>query len=139
METPVPEYRRIVCAVDESEEARSVIVAGAALAKAYDATLSVVHVLSLPPMTMEVDFAAIRTALLQAAQQQLRETLGSLQVTAGQAVIEGNVASSLHDWLGEHKADLLVTGRGHAGAGLGRVWSNLYSMVRESPCPVLSI
>jgi nucleotide-binding universal stress UspA family protein len=131
--------RNIVCASDGTDEARSVIVAGAALAKSYGAKLSVVHVLTIPPMTMEIDVAAIRTDLLRAAQGQLRETVGQLGVDADHAVIEGSISYSIHDWLTEHKADLLVAGRGHAGEGLGRVWSNLYSIVRESPCPVLSI
>jgi len=37
------------------------------------------------------------------------------------------------------RADLIVTGRGRAGESFASVWSNLYQIVRESPCPVLSI
>jgi len=134
-----PEYKSIVCAVDESPEALSVITAGAALAKSYGAKLAVVNVLGLPPMSMEIDYAAIRNDLQLAAQQKLRETMASLKIDAPHAVIEGNIANALHDWAASHYADLLVTGRGHAQDGLGRIWSNLYSIVRESPCPVLSI
>jgi nucleotide-binding universal stress UspA family protein len=134
-----PERKSIVCAVDDSQEALSVIQAGSALAKSYGAKLAVVHVLGLPPMTMEVDYGAIRNDLLLAAQQKLRETMASLKIDAPHAVIEGNIANALHEWAGSHHADLLVVGRGHAQGGLGRVWSNLYSIVRESPCPVLSI
>lgn len=136
---PKPEYKSVVCAVNDDQEGLSVIKAGAALAKSYNAKLAVVHVLGLPPMTMEIDYAAIRNALLSAAEQRLREVVASLKVEAPHAVIEGNIANALHDWAGSHHADLLVVGRGHAQDGLGRVWSNLYSIVRESPCPVLSI
>lgn len=136
---PKPEYRSIVCAVDENQEALSVITAGAALAKSYGAKLAVVHVLGLPPMSMEIDYAAIRNDLMLAAQQRLREAMSSLNIDAPHAVIEGNIANALHDWAGSHQADLLVAGRGHAQDGFGRIWSNLYSIVRESPCPVLSI
>jgi nucleotide-binding universal stress UspA family protein len=75
-------YRSIVCAVDETPEALSVITAGAALAKSYGAKLAVVHVAGLPPMSMEIDYGAIRTSLLQAAESSLRETLSSLRVEA---------------------------------------------------------
>ena len=34
-------------------------------------------------------------------------------------------------------ADLLVIGR--AAKGLGRLRSNAYALIRESPCPVLSV
>jgi hypothetical protein len=37
------------------------------------------------------------------------------------------------------KADLVVVGRGNIQGTLSRVWSHLYSIVRDSPCPVLSI
>ncbi|MEO8100495.1 MAG: universal stress protein [Acidobacteriota bacterium] len=132
-------YNSIACAVDESDEASTVVVAAAALAKSYNASLSVVHVLGLPPATVELDYAAIKNDLLRAAEEKLRERLAVLKVTAKHAVIEGNIANSLHDWAADHKAQLLVVGRGHAQGGLGRVWSSLYSIVRESPCPVLSI
>lgn len=131
--------RSIVCAVDESDEALSVITAGAALAKSYGAKLAVVNVAALPPMSMEIDYGAIRTALLQASENRLRELLAGLKIDAPHAVIEGNVANALHEWAASHQAGLLITGRGHATGGLGRVWSNLYSIVRESPSPVLSI
>lgn len=134
-----PDYKSIVCAVDETPEALSVIKAGAALAHSYNAKLAVVNVLGLPPMSMEIDYAAIRNDLMLGAQQKLRETMASIKVVAPHAVIEGNIANALHDWANSHSADLLITGRGHAQDGLGRIWSNLYSIVRESPCPVVSI
>ena len=133
------EYKSVVCAVDDSQEALSVLKAGSALAESYGAKLTVLHVLGLPPMSMEIDYAAIRNDLLLAAQQKLRETMASLKVVAPHSVIEGNIANALHDAVASHQGDLLVTGRGHAQDTLGRVWSNLYSIVRESPCPVVSI
>lgn len=134
-----PDYRTVVCAVDDNDEGKSIMVAGAAIAKEYNAQLAIVHVLDLPPMSMEVDYAAIKGELMQGKQARLREMVAGMNIAAPHAVIEGNLAHGLHDWLSHHKADLLVTGRGHAQAGIGRVWSNLYSIVRESPCPVLSI
>jgi hypothetical protein len=35
--------------------------------------------------------------------------------------------------------DLIVTGRGHSQDGIGRAWSQLFPIIREAPCPVLSI
>lgn len=134
-----PQYRSIVGAVDEGEEAPAVMKATAALAKSYGAQMSFVNVMGLPPMSMEIDYTAIRNDLLEGARKRLRESLAGMGIEASHSVIEGNVARGLHEWLADRKADLLVTGRGHAQGGLGRVWSNLYSIVREAPCPVLSI
>lgn len=134
-----PEYKVIVGAVDDSEEARAVMKAAQALAKSYDAKLAFVNVMGLPPMTMEIDYAAIKNDLLEGTRARLRESLAEMGIDAPHAVVEGNIAHGLRDWADEHKADLLVTGRGRAGDALGRVWSNLYSIVREAPCPVLSV
>jgi nucleotide-binding universal stress UspA family protein len=37
------------------------------------------------------------------------------------------------------KADLIITGRGRNQTRQDRLWSNLYEIAREAPCPVLSI
>ena len=132
-------YTSVVAAVDDSQEGLSVMKAADALAKSYGAKLGVVNVLGLPPMTMEIDYASIKNDLVLSAQKRLRESMASIDVVATHAVVEGNIANSLHDWAASHDADLLVVGRGHAHDALGRVWSNLYSIVRGSPCPVLSI
>lgn len=135
----VPEYRTVVCAVDDNDEGKSVMLAGASIAKTYGARLAVVHVLDLPPMTMEIDYASIRNELVQGRTTRLREMVAGMKIDANYTVLEGSVPGGLHEWLIHHKTDLLVTGRGHAQEGITRVWSNLYTIVRESPCPVLSI
>jgi nucleotide-binding universal stress UspA family protein len=129
----------IACAIDDTKEATGIIQAGAALAKSYGAKLAVVHVLGVQPMPMEVDFLALRKELLAAAETRLRNLVAEAKVQATHAVVEGSVANAVHEWAADHQADLLVVGRGHAQDRLGQVWSNLYSIVRESTCPVLSI
>jgi nucleotide-binding universal stress UspA family protein len=39
----------------------------------------------------------------------------------------------------EHGANLLVIGRGSASGIFGRLRANAYSIIRESPCPVVSV
>src|SRR5690349_14827682 len=36
-------------------------------------------------------------------------------------------------------ADLLVIGRGSAGGVFGRLRTNAYAIIRQSPCPVVSV
>lgn len=42
-------------------------------------------------------------------------------------------------WLREEEAELLIVGRGHAMESFSRAWSHLYTIIRESSCPVLSV
>jgi len=132
-------YRSILCAIDESDESAAVLLAGAALAKSYDAQLALVHVVEMPPATWEIDVVGLRGGLLEGAASQLRELQATHNVTATRNVVEGPIATALCQEAARVNADLIVAGRGHAQAPFSRIWSNLYGIVRQAPCPVLSI
>ena len=136
---PTVPYKSIVCALDESPEAEAVLRAGAALAKAYKADLALVHVLETPPATPELDFTPYLKDLMDAAEAHMRDLKGRLNLDVPQTVIDAGVTGGIHQELVRRKADLLVVGRGHDQGASSRVWSRLYSIVRDSPCPVLSI
>jgi nucleotide-binding universal stress UspA family protein len=71
-----------------------------------------------------------------------RERLAKLQAQAGTAfgieLVAGGVGSAVHQAALEARADLIVIGRGGDHKTLG-LKSNAYSIIREAPCPVISI
>jgi nucleotide-binding universal stress UspA family protein len=136
---PQVPYKAILCALDERDESEGVLNAAAALACAYRAKLSLVHVVEIPPATLDIDFTPYKRDLMDAADFRLRELKGQLGIDAPHAVIEGAVADGVREEAVRRKADLIVTGRGRAQTTLGSMWSHVYAIVRESPCPVLSI
>ena len=113
--------------------------AGAAVAVSYGARLLMVHVLEMPPSSWEIDFTSIRAQLVEAAEFRLRELQASLEIKATHNIVEGAVAAAVCGEATRVRADLIIAGRGHAQAAFSRIWSNLYGIVREAPCPVLSI
>ena len=60
-------------------------------------------------------------------------------VTASVHVVAGEVAKVVRQVAGEVGADLVILGRTTESGMLGRLRSNSYAIVRESPCAVLSI
>ena len=136
--TPAVPYRTILCVVNTGEEAVPLMQAANALAVAYGAKLSIVHVLGAPPAAWEFDYGPYRKALMAAADAQMRQVRRELHLDAETEVLEGNVADIVRQNAIENRIDLIVSGRGHYQGLFGRLWSNLYSIVRESPCPVLS-
>jgi nucleotide-binding universal stress UspA family protein len=132
-------YKSILCALDESDEAEAVLKAAATIACSYNAELHLVHAVATPPMALEVDYAAYRKDLMDGADFRLRELKAKLGVKAQHSVIDTMIVDGVRQEALRRKADLVVVGRGEAQATLGRVWSVLYPIVRESPCPVLSI
>jgi nucleotide-binding universal stress UspA family protein len=135
---PVVPYKSILCVVNTGEEAMPLMQAADALASSYKAKLSIVHVLGTPPAAWEFDYGPYRKALQASADAQLRQVRRELHLEADTEVLEGNVADTVRQYATENRIDLVVTGRGHYQGLFGRLWSHLYSIVRESPCPVLS-
>ena len=76
---------------------------------------------------------------MDAADSTLQKLKAKLRINAIHTVIDGGVADGVRHEAVRRKADLVVTGRGHAQATFGRMWSQLYPIVRESPCPILSV
>jgi nucleotide-binding universal stress UspA family protein len=136
--TPKLPYQSVLCAVDEGDEAKAVLKAGAALACSYKARLSIVHVLETPLANPETGFYPYSKDLTAAADFKLRELKGELGIDAPHTVIDAFVAEGIREEAVRRSADLIVTGRGRAQATF-RMWSRLYPIIRQSPCPVLSI
>jgi len=132
-------YKSILCAIDLSEEAEAVLQAAAALARSYKAQLSLVHVVDLRPSNPDTDLTPFRDELIQAASDRIREMKSKLGIDAPSTSVQGGTADEVCREAARMKADLVVVGRGNIQGTLSRVWSHLYSIVRDSPCPVLSI
>ena len=138
--TPDIPYQSVLCAIDlEEEEAKAVLVAANALARSYGASLSILHVVDTPRASYEFDFTPLRKEVMDAADYRLREMKTSLGIDAPHQVVDAGITEGVRRAAGRESADLIVTGRGHSLGAVSRIWSHLYPLVREAPCPVLSI
>jgi nucleotide-binding universal stress UspA family protein len=136
---PTVPYKSIICALDETPESEAIVRAAAALAKSYQANLALVHVLEMPPATPEIDFSPYRQDLIDAGHAHMRGLKDRLNLDVPDVIIDAGIADGIREEIVRRKADLLLVGRGHDQGIVSRVWSRLYSIVRDSPCPVLSI
>jgi len=132
-------YQSIVCALDESLEAEGVLCAAASLATAYGAQLWIVHVVPTPPDYPDTDLREHTRKLTEAAECRLRELKAKLGVDSPHSVVDALLGDGIHNEVVRRKADLLITGRGHSSGTFSRLWSHLYAVIRDSPCPVLSV
>ena len=129
-------YRSIVCGVEFHGEAVRVLEMAGFLAQTYKARLSVVHTEAsgATPGQKVADGDRLRT-LLQRDFADAGIEVGDVNVM----VVDGAVERGIQFAAMTAKADLVVVGRGHENQCFGRMWSHLYSIVRESPCAVLSV
>ena len=120
---------RIVCALDLKPSSIRVLDWAARLAEEYQAELSLVHVLPEGADRMARSKARDELEILQAA----------ARVPGILRVVTGEVSKVVAKLSGETKADLLVIGRKAEAGVLGRLEMTSYSIIRQSPCPVVSV
>lgn len=135
-----PEFATVLCAVDRTEDSIPTMRFACQLAQDNDAKLVLVHAIPGAEVAPEKYFD---TDLRQYLEEDARKTIGQLQQTAGVGAPlclgAGEVSHVVRDSALGHSADLVVIGRGHATRTLGRLRSNVYSIIREAPCPVISV
>ena len=121
--------QRILCAVDLKPASTRVMEWASRLAEEYQAELTLVHVLE------GGDTPKARAEATQA--------LEALRLSAGYAatvrVETGDPSKAVTQLATLGKADLLVIGRKPEAGVLGRLDTTAYSLIRQSPCPVLSV
>ncbi len=138
--------RKILCAIGMDaigmDERSDCSLAWAAyLAEEYQAELGIVHAVpaveaSAPARFLDQEFSAYVTA---EARKRILRMLEARRVTAATFIEAGEPAAVAANIARNFGADLVVIGR-HAKGGLaGHLRQNAYAILRESPCPVLSV
>jgi nucleotide-binding universal stress UspA family protein len=130
----------ILCAVDGKPESAALIRWASEFSKTEGATLRLVHVVPglagvISPQTDRMRKREIR--------DEAGETLARLEASAGVnvpiCVDRGNVAETVCQEARRHDSDLIVIGRGVLHETLGRLRTHAHAIIRQSPCPVLSV
>lgn len=132
-------YTSVLAAIDTSDEAEAVIRAAAALAASYRAEMSVVYALEMPPIGIGEAFADYHDDFVKSADARIVELKKRAGVNAPHTIVDGPVAERIGEEALRTAADLIVTGRGVVYGTISRMWSHLYPIIRQAPCPVLSI
>jgi nucleotide-binding universal stress UspA family protein len=110
-------------------------------AREQGAALKLVHAIPAaePRTGIEIEGGKWRAFLFDVA----REELGKLQGEAGtnvEAILDGgDVPHVVRRVAEQNHADLVVTGRGVMHEMFGRMRTHVYSIIREAPCPVISV
>ncbi len=132
-------YKSVVCALNLEEETPAIARAAAAFAASFGAKLSLLHVVDSRVPPPDFDYGPYLTQLMDNAQARIEDLKRELSLDASVMVMEGPINSCMNEAIERQRADLIIVGRGHDQDPVGRLWSRLYDIVRESPVPVLSI
>lgn len=133
-------FGHILCAVNLESESADVLTWAGRIAKAFGSRITLLHVLpSLDCNTAEYFNPDWRPQFQADARFRIKSLLEEVPVSVDVQLREGEIAYSAVMAAKELQADVVVIGRGKAGAMFGRLPSKAYSILRQSPCPVLSV
>jgi nucleotide-binding universal stress UspA family protein len=116
--------RRVLCAVDLGPQSSKTLFWAASLALQFGAPLTLLHVTLGAPGPARVE---------------LERLLSFVNADAELCAESGNPAAAICAAAERTQADVLVIGRGSAAGIFGRLRANAYSIIRQSPCPVVSV
>jgi nucleotide-binding universal stress UspA family protein len=132
--------RSILCAIDGTEKSVPLMKWAAGLASDVGATLRLIHVVT------DVDRSTHHSFEPGHDQDLHDSTLGAInklqetaQLNVPICMVAGSIADGVDQEALRHGADLVVIGRGHTNEALGRLRTHAYGIIRQSPCPVLSV
>jgi nucleotide-binding universal stress UspA family protein len=130
------EYRSIFCAVGVNPDDDHVFNAANLFAHAYGAKVSFLHIQS---PSNEQDRQITAQTIKDRFDRAYLAGGGGVATEISVRVLQGDIAEGICCAARDEGANLLIVGRGHARTRFSGAWSHLYSIIRESSCPVLSV
>jgi nucleotide-binding universal stress UspA family protein len=132
--------QNMFCSIDTTPESVDTIRYATELASRFQAKLRLVHAVpGAGPPYADSERDPFNSFLLDSA----RDKITQLQQSAGTnweiCIGGGKVSKVVHDAALHHDGDLIVIGRGKRSELLGRLRTHAYSIIRDAPCPVLSL
>lgn len=142
-DSPVRDHRNtraVLCAIDGTPKGIELMKWAANLASDLGASLRLVHVIAGmeagQPRQMDRQFEEdLRFEARKLIEDQQKEA----RIDAPLCVTVGNISAGVREEARRHGADLVVIGRGVMHEALGRLRTHAYGIIRQSPCPVLSV
>jgi nucleotide-binding universal stress UspA family protein len=134
------EWRNILCAIDTDHEGSRLISTAAELAAGSKGSVHIVHAVPPPDASAERFGGSEFTDFLK---DQARRTIGSMQALTATnfpvCVEAGRTPEVIRYAALSHQTDLVLIGRGVLPDFAGGLRSQAYAIVRDAPCPVLSV
>ncbi len=135
-------HREWVCAIGLSADSERVLRSASQLAETFHENLSVIHAIpaAQPGLPVQLDLEErLQLVEVQAARERLRELQRAVGSHARVTIAVGPIKDALTEAARRLQADALIIGRSSQPGAQGRLRDLTYAMVRDAPCPVISV
>lgn len=129
--------RRVLCAIDLESQSCPTASWAKKLAAEFGAELAIVH--AVPEAKEGAGLRDSKQDLINQATEKVQAVQACVGTEGRVFVIGDEVASAVCGCATRENADLLLIGRSVKHGVLGRLRANAYSIIRQSPCPVVSV
>jgi nucleotide-binding universal stress UspA family protein len=129
----------ILCAVDLGSESSKTLCWAAALARKFGARLTLFHATAGDADTGDDSEVNWRIDVREAAERELMRLKSFVHAEADLMIEAGEPAKAICSAAVRVQAEALVIGRGSAAGVFGRLRTNAYAIIRQAPCPVVSV
>jgi nucleotide-binding universal stress UspA family protein len=134
-----PQPRHVLVAIDPDKNARETLDAASAIAKESGATLDIVTAVAEGVIAPGMADADLEKLLIGGTREVVAKLQFEAGTEAGTVIGIGSPAKVVRSAVLDKRADLVVVGRGSVHGLLGRLHDDAYAIIREAPCPVLSV
>lgn len=145
----MPSIKKILCAVDLSEHSKMVAEYAIAMAKAFDAEITVLYTapslsqyvgFHVPPSSIENFVGEIVTGAEQSMDEFIAETFTDPSVKANGVILSGYAAQEIIGYANKNEMDIIVMGT-HGRTGIDRILfgSVAEKIVKTATMPVMTV
>jgi nucleotide-binding universal stress UspA family protein len=131
--------RNVLCGVDLGPQSARALGWASWLQKEYGAKLTVIHAIAGDSDFGDTSEVNWRVDMREAAEEELLRLQQETHAEADLLIESGDPPAVLCSAAARVGADVMVVGRGSAAGVFGRLRTNAYAIIRQSPCPVVSV
>ena len=132
-------FAKILCAVDLGPQSARALAWAAWLQREFHGHLTLIHAIAAHSESSEEPDAKWRAGIREIAEEELLHIQRDVGAEADLLLEAGEPARVICSAAARIGAGTVVIGRGSAAGDFGRLRTNSYAIIRQSPCPVVSV
>ena len=132
-------FARILCAVDLGPQSARTLAWASWLQREFHGHLTLIHAIAAHAEALDEPDLSWRTGIREIAEEELLRLQRETGAEADLLLEAGEPTRIICSAAARVGAGTVVIGRGSAAGNFGRLRTNSYAIIRQSPCPVVSV
>jgi nucleotide-binding universal stress UspA family protein len=132
-------FAKILCAVDLGPQSARTLTWASWLQREFQGQLTLIHAIAAHAEALDEPDLSWRTGIREIAEEELLRLQRETGAEADLLLEAGEPTRIICSAASRVGAGTVIIGRGSAAGNFGRLRTNSYAIIRQSPCPVVSV